>query len=381
MTAPTRVACLTPPGTGAVATLAVVGPRAWGAVRALFRPAGSAPLPEEPAVSGRFWVGRLGEGAGDEVVLAVRRAGPDYWVELHCHGGRQVVAWLTEAFERQGVESCRWQDLTADSPGAAPGRWAAEALRELSLAPTARTAGVLLDQSQGAFDRAVADVFAALDRGETTTAGRLLDELAGRCPLGRHLVAPWRVVVAGPPNVGKSSLINAVAGYQRSVVTPVPGTTRDVVTTPLAVDGWPVELADTAGLRGTDEELEAAGIGRARAALADADLVLWLLDASAEPVYPTPGGDPGRQAVLVANKIDLPHAWDVNRSPARARVSAQTGEGIPELLNLLSALLVPAPPATGAAAPFTPGLCERVEEAVRRFRGGDFAAARRLLEG
>jgi tRNA modification GTPase len=71
--------------------------------------------------------------------------------------------------------------------------------------------------------------------------------------LGRHLTRPWRVVVAGAPNVGKSSLINALAGFTRTVVTAVPGTTRDVVATAAAIDGWPVELIDTAGLRLTGD--------------------------------------------------------------------------------------------------------------------------------
>ena len=105
--------------------------------------------------------------------------------------------------------------------------------------------------------------------------------LARYAPLGRRLTAPWRVVVAGPPNVGKSSLVNALAGYQRSIVAPTPGTTRDVVTTRLAIDGWPVELADTAGVREATDALETQGVRLAREATAAADLCLWVLDASA----------------------------------------------------------------------------------------------------
>ena len=71
---------------------------------------------------------------------------------------------------------------------------------------------------------------------------------------------PWRVVVFGAPNVGKSSLINALAGYERAIVSPTPGTTRDVVTVTTAIDGWPVQLSDTAGFRETQDELESAGI-------------------------------------------------------------------------------------------------------------------------
>src|SRR5206468_2220750 len=110
----------------------------------------------------------------------------------------------------------------------------------------------------------------------------------------------------GAPNVGKSSLVNALAGYQRSIVAPTPGTTRDVVATTLAIDGWPVELSDTAGLHGEGEQLERAGMARARAAAAAADLCVWVLDGSAAPVWL---GPEITAPLTVINKIDLPPAW------------------------------------------------------------------------
>ena len=109
----------------------------------------------------------------------------------------------------------------------------------------------------------------------------MLEALAARWHVGRHVVEPFRVVIAGAPNVGKSSLANAIAGYQRTIVSPTPGTTRDLVSTALAVEGWPIVLTDTAGLRLAGEDLEGRGIEQARAALAGADVVLWVLDASA----------------------------------------------------------------------------------------------------
>src|SRR5690606_27241148 len=89
----------------------------------------------------------------------------------------------------------------------------------------------------------------------------------------RHLLTPWQVVLCGRPNVGKSSLINALVGYERTVVFDQPGTTRDVVSVETAIHGWPVIFSDTAGLRETESELEAAGIARARARLKQADLI------------------------------------------------------------------------------------------------------------
>jgi tRNA modification GTPase len=365
------MACLTPPGQGALATLGVCGPHAWEAARAVFRPR-SGELPAEPS-AGRFWLGRMGAEVADDVVLAVKRAGPSPWVEVHCHGGCQVVRFLTELLLGQGLRACTWQEFVRNTSDNSLSALAAAALAE---APTTRTAAVLLDQHAGALGRALHAALAALDRGEADEARRVVDELCRHTALGRHLTRPWRVVVAGAANVGKSSLVNALAGYQRSVVSPTPGTTRDVVTTRLAIDGWPVEVADTAGLREGGRPLEEEGMRRARATAAAADLCLWVLDAAAAPVWP----DGSAGAVhLVVNKIDVPPAWDLGLANGALRVSALTGAGLGELCAAISGWLVPHPPAPGAAIAFTEALCTSVEEASRLLAGGAIAQTRRLL--
>jgi hypothetical protein len=111
------------------------------------------------------------------------------------------------------------------------------------------------------------------------------------------LTTPWRVTVAGAPNVGKSSLVNALAGYQRSVVSATPGTTRDVVTTVIALDGWPVELSDTAGMRDDAVRWRARKYSRGGAAR-EADLCLWVLDAWCA-VWPAV---PSQDTRLILNK-------------------------------------------------------------------------------
>jgi tRNA modification GTPase len=371
----TYLAWLTPPGAAAIAALALRGPRAWEVLRELFRPASAAAatLPPVPPVAepGRLWLGWLGEQAGcraDQVVLTVKRGGPSPWVEVHCHGGRQVAQMLEDLLTGRGVRACPWPELEGVNP----------ALAVLAAAPTVRTASVALDQVHGAFDRARSAACAALQREDMQEAGRLLEGLARYLPVGRHLSAPWRVAVLGAPNVGKSSLNNRLAGYQRSVVSPAAGTTRDVVSVTVAVDGWPVELLDTAGWREGARELERQGIDLARASATRADVCLWVLDASAPPRWP----DAALPAVLyVINKTDLPAAWDVGQAADAVPVSARTGAGLEDLLAVLSHRLVPDPPPPGAAVPFSPALCDRVEEALRRCRDGQSQEALALLRG
>jgi tRNA modification GTPase len=356
----TRVAFLTPPGTGAIATVEVSGPRAWEFARRLFRPAGK-PLPELPEVH-RFWFGTLG---GDEVILAVTG---ESTIEVHCHGGVRVVRWVVEQFVASGGREPPVRDLN---------RGLTPPTRLLQHAPTLRTASILLDQCHGAFQRAIQRVIELLD-DRSAEACSLLGELARYAPSGRHLVEPWKVVVAGAPNVGKSSLVNALAGFQRAVVSEVAGTTRDVVTVQLALDGWPVELTDTAGLREA-EGLEAEGVERANRALAEADLVLWVVDRTdPSPRWPTDRELANRQRLWVANKADLPAQRRGEERDVLA-VSAATGFGISELIAAMVGRFVPASPPPGAAMPFSPELADRIEAANAALVAGRVDEAARLL--
>jgi tRNA modification GTPase len=387
---------LTPAGTAALAVIAIRGPRAWPLISSRFEPLAVRGWPPERIQAGDFWLGRFRaseRGLVDHLIVVVDRADDQTWLEVHCHGGREVVRWICEILETEGIATVSWQRLKTETEGRSPDIEAA-----LAQAPTMRTAAILLDQAQGALARDIAEI---LGHWPGEQAGKALAALASRLELGQHLVEPWKIAVLGATNVGKSALVNALAGYTRSIVSEVPGTTRDVLSVRLALDGWAVELWDTAGMRESLSSLEREGIERARQAGAGADLCLWVLDSSAWPIWPD-SALPNLRFVL--NKIDLPPAWPCRRDALMARIepksvapasalwhdlptvsfavptiSAKTGEGIPELCQAINRWLVPEPPPAGAAVPCTRAIAELVRSANRAFAQSNFDDARLQL--
>ena len=367
-----RVCVLTPQGRGAVAVVRVWGPRALAVADAAFRPRRGPSLAGSP--SGRLRVGRIGAGTGDEVVAVVIGTDPPE-VEVSAHGGTAAVELVAEALVAEGAELRRpvaWVRHDARSA------IAAEALVDLTRAPTVRTAEILLEQAQGALE---ADVRAALavlaDHPEV--ALDLVDALLGRADVGLRLIAGWRVVLAGRPNVGKSRLLNALTGYDRAIVDATPGTTRDVVTARTALQGWPVELADTAGLRPSDDPIEVAGVRLARARQGEADLVLVVLDRS-EPLIDLDRAIVSEQAcgLIVANKCDLPEAWSPAELDAVA-VSAEHGDGIEELVATIARRLVPDTPPPFRGVPFRASQVRRLRAGRDALVAGDHGSAVRNL--
>jgi tRNA modification GTPase len=281
-------------------------------------------------------------------------------VEYQCHGGRAVVQAILDAltslpglrlaepgeFTRRALANGRL-DLTE-----------AEGLADLLEAETESQRRAALSLAGGALSRQVeawqsrilalsARAEAAIDyvgdEDETATdtaalraeAVALADELEGWLarPPAERLKDGIRVVVAGPPNAGKSSLVNALAGSDRAIVTDIPGTTRDSIEVPLSIDGIPLLLVDTAGLRDTVDPVETIGVDRARAEADRAEILLWLGEAASAPLHPN--------LVRVHSKCDL----GVRDPSSDANVSAVTREGIGELLRLTgrrAATLLPA---------------------------------------
>lgn len=343
-----RAALLTPPGRGAVAVVELGGVGAATFVAKHFVPTtGRADdLPLDRIRFGR-WRATLDEAADIGEELIVCRRGDDVF-EIHCHGGAAASSAILEGLRQEGCAIVDWTERLADGDPIM-----VEARTALARATTTRTAAVLIDQLGGALRTAIDEVTQLRDRGDTATAHARIDRLLANAAVGLRLTEPYRVVLTGRPNVGKSSLINALVGYQRAVVFDEPGTTRDVVTAGAVFDGWPVELSDTAGIRTATDELESAGIAAARRRLAEADLVVAVFDL-AEPWSDADDSllSEHPQAIIVHNKADLPTKNDARR-PAGLHVSAVNGTGIDELIAMIVARLVPHPPAPGEAVPFT----------------------------
>ena len=335
-----------------MATVAVAGPGAMELVSRHFFPVAGKPLAEFPAnriVFGQF---QSLHGATEEIVVANRN---EAGIELHCHGGPAAVAALVDTLRASGCQQISWQvygtSLEADVVST-------EARSALAETHTERTAAILLDQYRGALHAATAEICSLL-AGDRPSAEAKINRLIELAPLGEHLTKPWRVVLAGRPNVGKSSLINALLGYQRSIVFDQPGTTRDILTACTAIAGWPVELADTAGLRETTDTLEQQGVERARQQIAAADLVLLILDAttpwSATDDWLWRQIPPAVARCIVWNKIDMVTGdFATGRQfPGSIGVSAITSAGLEDLQHTIESQLVPAPPQAGEAVLFT----------------------------
>jgi tRNA modification GTPase len=344
----------------AIAVVRVSGPAAGEALAAL---AGRLP---GPRLASRVLLrGAGGEPIDDAVVLwfpgPASATGEDV-AEFHVHGGRAVLAALVAAisaipnmraaepgeFTRRAFENGKL-DLTE-----------AEGLDDLIHADTDRQRRQALRQLQGLLgDRArdwrerIIEASALIEAGidfsdEADVPAELLAPALAAIKalhgeITKVLAAQGKaerlrdglvVAIAGPPNVGKSTLINQLARREVAIVSPHAGTTRDVIEVQLDLEGYPVTVIDTAGIRETDDPVEQEGVRRARARAADADLVLWLSDAESCEETRTDGAVP---VWVVRNKIDLAAAGGVEPMAAGRTfaISARRGDGLAELIAAL----------------------------------------------
>ena len=353
----TFVAQLTSRSPAAIAVLALDGPQALEFTIRCWRPnAGDSSL----AINAIRYGFTQNEGGGRGESIVVCRTG-EQRVELHCHGGRLAAETLIKILVSLGAvtqspfqcESHEGEDLSVS-----------EAREDITLAATQRTTAILLDQYRGGLKREFDAIQSLLIEGNLADAKLRLVQLNNRSMLGMHLIEPWRVVLAGPPNVGKSSLLNLLLGYTRAIVHEQAGTTRDLLMERTSFEGWPIELVDSAGIRTATDSIEATGIEQSLQRVATADCTLLLVD----PVVGwTETHDEilaqcSERVILVMTKSDMPHqnevdfshfkGKDCDRLNRRVKTSSVTEEGLAELMRVVVSVLVPQALSPGDPVPF-----------------------------
>lgn len=284
-----------------------------------------------------------GEILDDALVAARRLPGGEVLVDINLHGGPRIVQRVLLALKTAGAQIVEASTHSAMN-------WPAKDLLEqeaIDLLPQAKTRAVAawLVRAPGALAAAVQEIVGSISAGQRQAAEVALAGLIDRSVEARYLISGIRVVLIGEPNSGKSTLANALGEAERSIVSETPGTTRDWVEIPAAIDGVPVTVVDTAGIRHTHDPLEQESIRRAQAQAASADVILQVVDRSA-PEPPAAGGaqDPdsperyGHPVLRVWSKCDLPaHSTRraTGRGPAPLALSALTGEGLEALRHTI----------------------------------------------
>lgn len=366
----TIAAISTPLGAGGIGVIRISGPQALTIAQRIFSRKGGSP----PFLSHRFYLGEIirpeDQKALDEVLLVFMRRPKTYTredlVEIQCHGGALVLQEILTAVLRSGARLAEPGEFTKRA--FLNGRidlTQAEAVIDLIHSQTRQSLEIANYQRSGKLAAEVRqikdglmDILTLLEasvdfpeeeipeisppeirRRLQNTLDRL-DALTNSYLEGKVYREGIAAVIIGKPNVGKSSLLNALLREERAIVTPLPGTTRDVIEEIVNIGGVPVRLMDTAGLRPVQDAIEEEGIKRTHERLAQADLVLWVLDGSA----PLSAEDLGilplvcsKKAILTVNKNDLPqriHLDDLRlRIPGAPSVaiSALYGSGMDRL--------------------------------------------------
>lgn len=308
----------------------------------------------------------FGSWNGEEVVV-VRTA--EYCWEINCHGGTIAVHRICRDLAAAGLQSGIPSFASNESLHEKIERVTNEAVLKCR---TRKTAGLVLAQQDGRLLKFAEDLQSeSPDRSRSARA-----QLQRWQSVAKHLTQPWRVAIVGEPNVGKSSLINSIAGLQRSIVSAIPGTTRDLVEVDIIVRGWMFRLIDTAGVRSdSDSFTEQLGIVQSLALLGDCEMICLVIDGSSgqfESVL-IDGLDKVQVPIcVVRNKCDIWSDFEKTGAPppassldsvhaitASVDVSAKTGFGISELLTWIVETAVPEEPGTEAVLPLVE-LCEGV---------------------
>jgi len=354
----TIAAISTPAGEGAIALVRIAGPEAIAIADLVFRGK------EKPSAfqSHLQHFGEIVEGdrTVDQVMLSVHRAPHSYTgedlVEVSCHGGIVVSAQVLALCFAAGARAARPGEFTERAfLNGKMDLTQAEAVIDLIRAQTDLALRSATEQLEGRLGSAIrtirdelvdllAHIEASIDfaeedidpdegailRARLDRVREKVDALLATAEQGRILREGVRVVIYGATNAGKSSLLNRLLGYERALVSQIPGTTRDTIEEVINLRGIPLRLLDTAGLRESTDELERAGMARTEKSLAGADLLLHLVDGSAPQPPDFEQRALSSMGILLLNKSDLPEHADWSGSE-ELRISCVTGAGLADL--------------------------------------------------
>ena len=390
----------------AIGIIRVSGEGCFALCDQVFRAANGRPFPEQPSHKMVFGEMLDAESRVIDRGLAVRFPGSHSYTgedsaEFHCHGSPVVLRELLDALFAAGARQAKAGEFTQRA--FLNGRLdltQAEAVIDLIDAETAAAARNAAAQLDGGLRRVLEPIqdsllditsrfYAVVDYPDEdiedvkpeqvaealSSAEKQLSSLLATCQRGKVLKSGVRTAIVGRPNAGKSSLLNALAGYERAIVTDIPGTTRDTVEESVLCGGVLLRLIDTAGIRDTEDVVEQKGVERSRKALESADLVLAVVDGSVpltdEDLEVLRLAAENPRWIAVFSKCDLwdtkAHSVGIIGSPAPAAsvtLSSVTGEGLGDLENAVAALF-PAGDPKEAGSLLTD---QRQEEAARRAR-------------
>ena len=380
MTEDTISQIATPHGAGGIGIIRVSGGDALGVARRVFRPAAGGTLGDIAPYTARH--GHIVAADGtviDECILLYMRAPHSYTgedtAELQCHGGTVVLREVLLRTWEAGARPAEAGEFTKRA--FLHGRLdlaRAEGVMELISAKSTRAAHAARERLAGAFSHAVTDIrtqilgaVAHIEAGidfpeddipaasaerlaaEIDAASAAVRRLLAGADTGRILREGVKTVIVGRPNVGKSSLLNALLGMERAIVTDVPGTTRDIIEEEISVAGIPLRLLDTAGLRAAEDAVEQIGVARTEQHLTDAELILAVFDAS-EPLTAedhallTRLSAAAADIIILCSKEDRPSVLSAADFAAVAapvlRISAQEGTGLDALREEIAAHIV-----------------------------------------
>ena len=359
-TVDTIAAVATAPGRGGVGIVRVSGPHAPKIARAM---TGKKLAPRNAVYCGF----RDLDGAALDRGIAIRFEGPESFtgedvLELQGHGGPVVLDMLLERVLSLGARRAHPGEFTQRAfVNGKLDLAQAEAVLDLVNSATRQAARGAARSLSGEFSKQVHGIAGELlklrvfcesaidfpdediDFLSESDVGDRLDAVCDRLSAlragarqGRLLKDGLNVVIAGAPNVGKSSLLNRLSGEERAIVTSVPGTTRDILDADFDLDGMPVRVVDTAGLRNTTDAVEAEGVNRARRAMEKADLILWVVDDRGAPNGKVAGcartdAVNGVRSIVARNKADLSGRPTGRLVPGVVRICALSGEGVDAL--------------------------------------------------